>query len=564
MVPHLQLDDLSAELQAVPLTVLPARDRVYALLEAIVAVGNQLELAAVLRKIVETAAGLVDARYGALGVIGETRKLAEFIAVGMDEAEMDRMQHWPEGRGLLGDLITNPRPLHLGDIASHPRSSGFPEGHPPMRSFLGVPVRIRGEAYGNLYLTEKRGGGRFEAEDEAVVVALAAAAGVAIENARLYDQARRSQQWLQASAEVARRLLSGAGAGEALDLVTQRVLEMSGADLAVLALPEPGWDELVIRHAAGLHAVQARGLVLPLGSLSAGVMATGEPVTVADFSQDERVAAAAREHMSLGPAVIFPLGGPGNVRGVLTVGRRPGSRPLTEAAAEMAGSFAAQAGIVLALADARRDAEHLTLLQDRERIARDLHDLVIQRLYATGMSLQGVMPLITRPEVTDRVNHAVDAMDETISEIRSAIFALQVPQHVTQAGTRERAMEILEEMTEPLGFAPSLSLAGDLGDHVPADTAEQMLVALREALSNAARHSGASRVEVTVAAGRDLVLVVRDNGSGMKDTARRSGLANLAERAGQLAGALHIGPAGETGTELRWQVPLPGASGPAE
>jgi signal transduction histidine kinase len=249
---------------------------------------------------------------------------------------------------------------------------------------------------------------------------------------------------------------------------------------------------------------------------------------------------------------------------VLTVGRHPGSKPLTQAAAERAGSFAAQAGIVLALADARRDTEQLTMLQDRERIARDLHDLVIQRLYATGMSLQGIVPLIARPEVSDRVNNAVDAMDETIKEIRSAIFALQAPQQVGRAGTREQVLDVLQEMTEPLGFAPSLSLVGDLGAHVPAATADQLLVALREALSNAARHAGASRVEVTVAAGRNLVLVVRDNGAGMKGTTRRSGLANLAERAALLGGTFRVGLAGETGTELRWQVPLPGASDPAE
>jgi signal transduction histidine kinase len=559
MLPHLKLDDLLAELQVRLQDVLATRDRVYALLDAVVAVGRELDLPTVLRRIVETAAGLVDARYGALGVVGETGTMIEFIPVGLEEAEIARMAHWPEGRGLLGELIAHPGPLRLADIAAHPGSSGFPDGHPPMRSFLGVPVRIRSEVYGNLYLTQKRGGGEFDEDDEAAVVALAAAAGVAIENARLYEEARRSQQWLRASAEVTRRLLSGADPDDVLDLVTQYVLEMSGADLAVLALPDGSRDGLVIRHAAGLNAARARGVTLPAESLSAVVMATGEPVTVADFSQDERVAAAARERMSLGPAVILPLGGSGSVRGVLTVGRHPGSMPLTPAAAEMAGSFAAQAGIVLALADARRGAEQLTLLQDRERIARDLHDLVIQRLYATGMSLQGVVPLIERPEVTDRVSRAVDAMDETIKEIRSAIFALQVPRYATRAGLRERVRDVLQEMTELLGFAPELSLVGDLGDQLPAEPADQLLVALREALSNAARHAGASRVEVTVAAGQELVLVVRDNGAGMSGTTRRSGLANLAERAARLGGRLSVGPAGESGTELRWQVPLPGA-----
>jgi len=341
-----------------------------------------------------------------------------------------------------------------------------------------------------------------------------------------------------------------------LDLVIQQALEMSGADLAVLALPEGDHGQLAVRHAVGEDAAQARGMVLPDTSLSAEVLATGEPVTVEEFSRDERVAQVARERMTLGPAVIFPLGAPGNVRGVLTVGRRPGSMPLTNAAVEMAGSFAAQAGVALELADARRDAEQVTVLQDRERIARDLHDLVIQRLYATGMSLQGAMPLISRPEVADRVSRAVDALDDTIGDIRSAIFALQARHDVKRASLRERILEITDEMTGPLGFAPSLSLTGDLGEHVPEEIAGHMLGALRESLSNAARHAGASRVDVTVDAGADLVLVVRDDGVGLRDITRRSGLANLADRADQLGGTLKVGSADGGGTELHWQVPL--------
>jgi len=556
LLPHLRLDDLLAELQVRLQAVLSTRDRVQALLEAVVAVGSQLDLEVVLRQIVEAATGLANARYGALGVIGDAGKLAEFIPVGVDEQEIARIHHWPEGRGLLGALITDPRPVRLADLSADPRSSGFPEGHPPMRSFLGVPVRIRDEVYGNLYLTEKQDGGQFDEEDEAVVTALAAAAGVAIENARLYEEARRRQRWLQASAEVTRRLLSGADSGGVLDLVTQEVLEMSGADLAVLALPEAEHSHLVVRHAAGEDAAGTYGMVLPDTSLSADVLATGEPVTVEEFSQDERVAQVARERMALGPAVIFPLGGPGNVRGVLTVGRRPGSMPLTSAAVEMVGSFAAQAGVALELADARRDAEQITVLQDRERIARDLHDLVIQRLYATGMSLQGAMPLISRPEAADRVSRAVDALDDTIGDIRSAIFALQARHDVKHATLRERILEVLDEMTGLLGFAPSLSLTGDLGEHVPEEIAAHMLGALRESLSNAARHAGASRVEVIVDGEADLVLVVRDDGVGLRDITRRSGLANLADRAEQLGGTLKVGSADGGGTELLWQVPL--------
>jgi signal transduction histidine kinase len=555
---HLRLDDLLAELQVRLDGVRATRDRAQALLEAVVAVGSNLDLETVLRRIVEAATGLVGARYGALGVVGERGSLAEFIPVGLDEAEIARIHHWPEGRGLLGELITHPRSLRLAEISADPRSSGFPAGHPPMGSFLGVPVRIRDEVYGNLYLTEKRGGDQFDEEDEAVTVALAAAAGVAIENARLYEESRRRQRWLQASAEVSRRLLSGTDPGEVLDLVTQQVLEMSGADLAVLALPDEERRELRITHAAGQDAAKTLGLTLPGVSLSAEVLATGEPVSLDDFSHDERVAPVAREQMSLGPAVVFPLGTPGNTRGVLTVGRRPGAMPLAPAATELVGSFAAQAAIALELADVRRAAEQVTMLHDRERIARDLHDQVIQRLYATGMSLQGALPLIARPEVKERVNRAVDALDDTIGEIRSAIFALQARDDTSRPGLRGRLLGIADEMSGPLGFAPSLNLSGALDEEIPSQIAEQALHVLREALSNAARHADASRVDVTVEAGTDLVVVVSDNGSGMNDTTRRSGLANLAERARQLGGTMDVAPvAGVGGTELRWRVPLP-------
>jgi signal transduction histidine kinase len=559
-LPHLRLDDLLAELQARLQAVLPARDRVHALLEAVVAVGSQLDLETTLRRIVEAATRLVNAKYGALGVVGDGARLAEFIPVGVTEDEIASIHHWPEGRGLLGALISDPRLVRLADLSSDPRSSGFPEGHPPMRSFLGMPVRIRDEVYGNLYLTEKQDGGQFDEEDEAVLIALATAAGVAIENARLYQEARRRQQWLQASAEVSRKLLSGSDPDEVLNLVTQQVREMSGADLAVLALPYGGGGQLVMRHAVGDDSDQTLGVVLPPSSLSAVVLATGQPVRVMTFSQDERVAAEARSRMSLGPAVLFPLGTPGNVRGVLTVGRRPGAMPLTQAVVEMVGSFAAQAAVALELADVRRDAEQVTMLQDRERIARDLHDQVIQRLYATGMSLEAALPLITRPEVSERVSRAVDAMDETIGEIRSAIFALQARHDVKPRRLSERILDIVTEMTGPLGLPPSLSMAGDLDRRVPAQIAEQMLSALREALSNAARHAGASRVDISLEVGSDLLLTVRDDGVGLGNSTRRSGLANLAERGEQLGGTLRVAEACDGGTELRWQVPLPQAT----
>jgi signal transduction histidine kinase len=555
---------LLVELQARLQAVLATRDRMRGLLEAVVAIGSGLDLESTLRRIVEAAVGLVDATYGALGVIGEGRRLAEFIPVGLSQEEISAIHQWPEGRGLLGLLIDDPRPLRLADIAGHPASSGFPDGHPPMRGFLGVPVRVRDEVFGNLYLTNKRGGGEFTEDDEAVLVALGAAAGVAVENARLYEAARRQQRWIQASAEVTIRLLSGSPPAEALAGITRQALELSGADLAVLALPDEEGRRLTITYAEGDGADATRGLVLPAGqSLSGRVLGTGEPVTSADFAADERAAAVAREAMSqIGPALVFPLGAPGNVRGVLTVGRLHGAAPFPPEQADVVASFAAQAGVALELAASRAEAARLSLYEDRDRIARDLHDLVIQRLYATGMSLEGTMPMITRPEVASRITNAVDAMDLTIKDIRAAIFELQARDSADQPDLRADIVGLVEEMTPLLGFAPSLRLGAGLGGEIKPEVAEQALAALREALSNAARHAAATRVDVTVDVGADRTLTVQvtDNGTGIPADGRRSGLRNMASRAEKLGGELQLGPADpgqpSPGTRLEWRVPL--------
>jgi len=561
LLPQLRLDELLAELQTRLDAVRGTRDRMHGLLEAVVAIGSGLELEAMLRRVVEAAVDLVEARYGALGVISEDQRLIEFIPVGLDAAEISKIHHWPAGQGLLGLLIKEPRPLRLADIGTHPESSGFPAGHPAMRSFLGVPVRVRDRVFGNLYLTEKRGGGEFTEDDEAVLTALGAAAGVAVENARLYEEARRQQHWLRASSELTIALLSGAAPATVLADLTRQALELSGADLVTLALPDEDGRRLTLEYAEGDGAAEARGLVVPAGrSLSGQVLASGTPVTVDNFAADPRTADVTRVPMGhIGPAVLFPLGTPGNVRGVLTVGRVQGSLPLQQGAASVVAAFAAQAAVALELADRRADAERLSVFEDRDRIARDLHDLVIQRLYATGMSLEGMMPLVARREVADRVRNAVDAMDDTIRDIRATIFALQSRSRSSGPRLRSDIVALVDEMAETLGFPPALRLGSGLDSRASGALSEQVLAVLREALSNAARHSGATRVDVTVdtdAAGV-LSVLVRDNGRGIQETSRRSGLANMADRAAGLGGRLRVAAADGGGTELEWRVPVP-------
>lgn len=557
-----RLDELLTDRSERLLAALTTRESVQALLEAVIGVGGSLELKAVLRRIVETAVSLVDARYGALGVVGEGGRLAEFIPVGLDEAAIDEIDRWPEGKGLLGLLIRDPRALRLTDIASHPQSSGFPAGHPPMRSFLGVPIRIRDEVYGNLYLTQKRGGAVFDEDDEILVTVLSSAAGVAIQNARLFEESQRQQRWLSASSEVTRRLLAGAAVEDVLGFVTQRTLEITGADSVVLAVPDEESGYLTIGHAAGSGAQAALGLRLPAeASISGEVLAFGQPVTVEDFRHDMRAAEAVRKALNIGPAIVFPLGGPGNVRGVLTVGSRPGAMPLSNATAEIVTTFAAQAGIALELDARRTEAELLAVFHDRDRIARDLHDQAIQRIYASGMKLQGTIPMVRPQAAQERVSSVVDDLDTAINDIRHAIFALHAPRSKEAAGLRAQVAAVIDEMTGPMDVSASVRIAGKLDELVPPEMGEDVLLVLREALSNAVRHGKASAVDMTIELGAELCLLVRDDGVGMPETSRRSGLANLAYRAEQYNGTFTIGPAAGGGTQLQWRVPLPNRTG---
>ena len=573
LLPQFQLDDLLLELQGRLQTVLSARDRMRGLLDAVIAVSSGLDLPSTLRRIVETAVHLVDATYGALGVVGNGEagtgpRLAEFITVGLDADQISLIDHWPEGRGLLGQLIDDPRPLRLASIPGHPASSGFPAGHPPMRSFLGVPVRVRDEVFGNLYLTDRRGGGAFTEDDETVLMALGAAAGVAIENARLYEAARKSQRWIAASAAVVTALLSGTGPDQVLADMTRHALELSAADLAMLALPDDEGHRLTITYAEGDGADRVRALTIPRDtSLSGTVLSTGTTATSPDMASDGRVSPTARAAMShVGPAVVFPVG---NGRGVLTLGRRRGAPAFTEADTVLMTTYAAQAGVALELAASRAEAERLTVYRDRDRIARDLHDLVIQRLYATGISLEGAVPMITRPEVASRVSRAVDSTDQTIKDIRAAIFSLQERAPGPRTDLRGAIISLVDEMTPLLGFDPSLRLGAGLRAVADEDgPAEQALAALREALSNAARHSGATAVDVTVDVTSDdnLSVLVTDDGVGIPDGVSRSGLRNLAARASTLGGTFRLSPApagpdghkppDRPGTRLEWLVPL--------
>ncbi|HEX6234184.1 MAG TPA: GAF domain-containing protein [Jiangellaceae bacterium] len=557
LLPQLPLDDLLAELQGRLEAVRTARDGVHALLDAVVSIGRELELETVLRRIVEAATALVDARYGALGVIGDDGQLAQFVPVGVTEEEIAAMDEWPHGRGILGLLIKEPQALRLSDIRDHPESFGFPQGHPPMRTFLGVPIRIRDEVFGNLYLTEKSDGREFDEQDETIVNALATAAGVAIENARLYEETRQRETWLEASAELTRMLLSGSEPGEALALVASQAKEMSGAKVAAVAVPSSGPDNLVVTAVAGEGYDDLAGFEFPIeNTLIGGVFATGEPRAIIEFAGDHEAAPLVAKLPS-GPRLLVPLGERGSVRGVLVVAKKRGQAPFPTTVMRLLRSFAGQAAIVLELADVRREAERYGLIDERARIARDLHDVVIQRLFATAMTLTGAIRLIDRPEAASRVHTAVDDLDETIRQIRSTIFALQSTERAATAeGLRARILGVVDAVSQQLGFTPGVRMEGLLDTDVPEDLRDDLLAVLQEALSNVVRHAKATHVDVLIELrDEELLLRVADNGVGVPAGGRRSGLANLGERATRRGGLFDVQPGNDRGTVLVWRVP---------
>ncbi|MEU1285940.1 GAF domain-containing protein [Kitasatospora sp. NPDC005856] len=563
-MPRLRLDELLEELQWRIDAARGTQNRVHSLLEAVLAVGRELDLSQALHRIVEAAADLVDARYGALGVIGpDGHTLSQFLTVGLTDGEIAEIGPPPSGRGILGELIREPQPLRCPVLSDHPASVGFPPNHPPMHTFLGVPVRVHGEVFGNLYLTDKRGGLDFDEDDEAVIATLAVAAGVAIDNARLYEEAQLRQRWLRASTEITRSLLSGAPRLEVVELIARRAREISGAELAdvsvALAGPEERAEELTVEVALGGTPSARLGVTVPVdGTLSGAAYASGSPATSDELACDTRFPAGpAGRFDGLGAAVAVPLGtGAGYGRGVLLLARAQG-RPAfgPEETGPLLG-FADQAALALELAERRRDAEQLNLLEDRDRIARDLHDLAIQRLFATGMTLQSAGRLIESEAAADRVARAVADLDETIKIIRSTIFGLRAHSEPDR-GLRARATRVVTDAQGTLGFAPRLSMEGLLDTDVPQELAGHVVAVLAEALSNAARHARASRVEVTLRAlaGR-VALTVTDDGVGVPEGGRRSGLRNLAERADRVGGTFTVDPAEGGGTRLAWEAPI--------
>jgi signal transduction histidine kinase len=548
----IDLDDLLHEVLDRVGKVLTSRERLRALLDAVVGIGADLDLRSTLERIVQAACRLTEARFGALGVIGPDRMLVEFINHGIDHETRVAIGELPRGHGVLGLLIDEPRPIRLEDITRHPRAYGFPPNHPPMHSFLGVPVRIRDQVFGNLYLSEKRGGAQFDQDDEDIMVALSVAAGAAIENARLFAQTRRRQRWLEAAAEITGVLLGEVRRTEALRLVARRAREVAEADLALVLLAEAADGVLRVEVADGGPPALVNSVVT--GGEFAAVLEAHHFTVVDDLGR----AADWVVPLRTGTALLVPLSAGGEALGALVVAYREGSSGFADDPdVALVQTFAGQAALALERARAQEEREQLAVLGDRERIARDLHDVVIQRLFAAGMQLQMAAQLAVRPDVRKRIDTVVDDLDTTIRDIRGAIFELR---QVAPGSLRTELRACVDEVAAGLGFRPELRLDGPIDTVVSEQIRPALLAVLRETLSNVVRHAAATSVAATVvASGEEVSLTVSDNGRGIQpggsSTAGGNGLANLRARAAELGGDCTV-EAGDPGTVVTWRVPI--------
>lgn len=550
-LPQSELEQAIGDLVDKAHRVLDTQGRLRQLLTATRAVGEGLDLPTVLRRITRAAVELVGAQYGALGVIGADGELEQFIHVGLDDEAAARIGHLPRGRGLLGTVISDPRPIRLEHLGADPRSYGFPAEHPPMESFVGVPIRVRDQVFGNLYLTN-RAGGSFTEEDEELLSALAASAGVAIDNARLFGEARRRQQWATASAETGAALLS-TDIADPLRIVAEAVARLTDAAVVsfVGAAPDGG---AAVEDSWGDEAEAFRGRAYPAGTtISETVIESGNPRLSAGEPYPDSIGG---EPLA-GPTMVVPIRRPDGSRAALLITRPRDGERFQDSDLDMAMDFATHASVALELRAARLAHERLALLEDRSRIARDLHDNVIQRIFAAGLALNGVDTDPLPETVQGTLDEVATLLDEAVAEIRLSVFALRATSPGSPAA-RPRLLEVVGSAASSLTAPARVVLEGDLDLLFRAGLLDDVEAVVREGLSNAARHAHATAVVVSVIVTPDEVLVaVVDDGRGPGNATRSSGLASLTERAREWGGTAALRPGRDGGSVLDWRVPRP-------
>jgi signal transduction histidine kinase len=528
------------------------QDKLRSLLNARRVISGDLDLPSVLRRIVEAAIEMVGASYGAIGVVGANGSLEQLIHVGIPDKEVQLIGRQPEGHGVLGVVMNEQVAVRLDHVSAHPQFEGFPEHHPHMESFLGVPVRVRDEVYGNLYLADQKTG-HFSKEDEELVLALAATAGAAIDNARLYDESQRRLRWSEASAEVTATLLSNQ-VEDALAVIVDRVAVLAEADLAHIALPISG-TRMRIEVARGPLADTYNGLVFDAaGTAIERAYESGEAML-----SEVILESSINPSLHFGAMMAIPLTSPEAPAGILVAARLEGRPRFTPADLEMASDFAAQASVALRLVTGARDRERLAVLEERARIARDLHDHVIQRLFGAGLELQAIAGATTRSLERVRITEQVDALDAAIAEIRTIIFAMKTERNASSTSIRHRIFELLGESSWLAGTSPTLRFFGPIDLLVPGELTDDLLAVIRESLANVAKHARATRTSIDISAvdGR-LTVQIEDNGTGfeIEKVTTSSGIANLAERAHARGGDFTLTSSPSAGTVLVWSVPL--------
>jgi signal transduction histidine kinase len=522
------------------------------LLDAVTAIAGKLELSAVLDLIVRSACSLTGAQFGALGVLGRPNDqpglgLAEFHQRGIDESTIRDMGRGPHGDGVLGVLIDDPRPLRLAEITDHPASVGFPEYHPAMHTFLGVPVHVGDTVFGNLYLCDKPAGAGFTDEDQRVVVGLAAAAGVAIDNARLFAESRNRQRWLAAAARSSSEL--GADPKRGPELIAAHALEASGSSQVWLSLPAPVADQEDLVRPATTDAFVVNGVA---GDSAQAQLHSVVRIETDDDGKLHLADAAAPEATVIGFRVR------GRLIGVMVLIPDSG---WSEDEIDSVTAFADHVALASEHVRTEHNRNRLAVYTDRDRIARDLHDQVIQRIFATGLGLQSVLRRISDEDTRERLTRLVDDLDDTIVQIRSTIFSLQHDEADDERGLRDDIVGIVADAARVLGFEPTLTLVGPIDSAVPAAMTEDVLATLRESLSNVVRHAQAGTVDVLVAVddrAHTLSVQVTDDGIGIPSHARTgSGLRNTAARARAAGGHASVARRASVGTTFSWIVPLP-------
>ncbi|MEV7098600.1 GAF domain-containing protein [Amycolatopsis sp. NPDC051045] len=508
-LPRSELEKLLGDVAARAQEVLATQGRLRALLRAHAMVAGELSLQAVLRHIVTAARELLESRYAALGVLGEHGVLDEFVHTGMDAGLVERIGELPRGQGILGLLTRRPTPVRLTDLNSHPDAAGFPPHHPPMDSFLGVPIRIRDRIFGNLYLTGSMNG-EFSAEDEQLAVALAATAGVAIDHARRFDESEQRRRWSTASTEITRHLFAGDD-DDPLELVLRRAQQGVSADFATLALLADS-GRLEVTAALGVPAGHLLGQAVDLDSSILGqVVRSGVPSLIDDYA----AAGCAELPVPIGSVVVVPLSAGDRAIGALSVGRLAGQRRFTRADLSHLAGFAGHAGVAIELERARTEQQARRIVDEHDRIGSSLNEHVSGKLLAVATGLQGLAGASTRPEVRDRLESYIAVLDDTIERIQSTVYDLD-PRPQATGNLRERLLTVLDTAADAFGFAVRTSFTGGLAPSVPADVADDAVAILENALSAISRQAGATTVEVRIAALSDLLTVeVIDNGAAM-------------------------------------------------